>query len=116
MTGTAEWPRPPIAASAAVAESEAAVAGAAVGELVSFRSAIHAGRFHYGNIGGANRLDFTAIGRPVNYAARLLQAGNTLACGRVASDLAADHLGDAARLVGNVEFKGFEGRQLIYTY
>ena len=66
------------AARAAVAESEAAVAGAPVGERVSFRSAIHAGRFHYGNIGGANRLDFTAIGRPVNYTARLLAAASTL--------------------------------------
>ena len=66
------------AARAAVAESEAAVAGAPVGERVAFRSAIHAGRFHYGNIGGANRLDFTAIGRPVNYTARLLAAASTL--------------------------------------
>lgn len=105
-----------LASSKAVASAEVALARSSLGDMVKFRSAIHAGRFHYGNVGGANRLDFTAIGRPVNYAARLLQAGNTLACGRVASDLAADHLGDAARLVGNVEFKGFEGRQLIYTY
>lgn len=104
------------AAGDAVASAEDQLAASSLGDMVHFRSAIHAGRFHYGNVGGANRLDFTAIGRPVNYTARLLQAGNELACNRVASDLAADHLGERARLIGDLPFKGFEGRQLIYTY
>ena len=52
-----------VATSKAVTEAEAALAGSALGPRMAFRSAIHAGRFHYGNIGGANRLDFTAIGR-----------------------------------------------------
>ena len=104
------------AARAAVAESEAAVAGAPVGERVSFRSAIHAGRFHYGNIGGANRLDFTAIGRPVNYTARLLAAASTLKLSRVASELVAPYLGVPARLAEAVPFKGFSGSQPVFTY
>jgi adenylate cyclase len=104
------------AARAAVTESEAAVASAAVGERVSFRSAIHAGRFHYGNIGGANRLDFTAIGRPVNYTARLLAAASTLKLSRVASELVAPHLGVPARLAEAVPFKGFSGEQPVFTY
>jgi adenylate cyclase len=104
------------AARAAVEESEAAVAGAPVGERVSFRSAIHAGRFHYGNIGGANRLDFTAIGRPVNYTARLLAAASALKLTRVASELVAPHLGVPARLAEAVAFKGFSGEQPVFTY
>ena len=104
------------AARAAVAESEAAVAAAPVGERVSFRSAIHAGRFHYGNIGGAARLDFTAIGRPVNYTARLLAAASTLKLSRVASELVAPHLGVPARLAEAVPFKGFSGEQPVFTY
>ncbi|MEP4115196.1 MAG: adenylate/guanylate cyclase domain-containing protein, partial [Nitratireductor sp.] len=67
--GKRELARAVKAASEAVLDSEKTLAGSAVGKTASFRSAIHAGRFHYGNIGGANRLDFTAIGRPVNYAA-----------------------------------------------
>ena len=49
------------AASEAVLEGERKLAEAEVGKLLGFRSAIHAGRFHYGNIGGANRLDFSAF-------------------------------------------------------
>lgn len=105
-----------VASSRAVTQAEDALAASSLGDMVKFRSAIHAGRFHYGNVGGASRLDFTAIGRPVNYAARLLQAAGTLKCPRVLSDLTADDMGDNVRLVGEMEFKGFEGRQLVFTY
>jgi adenylate cyclase len=108
--------RTAFAAREAVSEAEAAVAGAAVGERVGFRSAIHAGRFHFGNIGGSNRLDFTAIGRPVNYAARLLGAASALGLSRVASELVAPHLGTPAKLASAVELKGFEGAQPVFTY
>jgi adenylate cyclase len=100
----------------AVMESEESVASAPVGERVTFRSAIHAGRFHYGNIGGATRLDFTAIGRPVNFAARLLGAASSLGLARVASELVAPHLGAPARLAQAVELKGFSGAQPVFTY
>jgi len=83
---------------------------------VGFRSAIHAGRFHYGNIGGANRLDFTAIGQPVNYTARLLAAASALSETRVASAETARYLCLPARLAGERPFKGFEGPQPIYAY
>lgn len=104
------------AASRAAMEGESKLADAEVGRLLGFRSAIHAGRFLYGNIGGANRLDFTAIGQPVNYAARLLAAASDLAETRVASAIASGHLCRPPRLVGEVAFKGFEGLQPIYAY
>lgn len=104
------------AARAAVDEAGAKVAGAAVGSRISFRSAIHAGRFLYGNIGGASRLDFTAIGRPVNYAARLLAAASEMSLNRVASELVAPHLGVPAKRAGEAEFKGFEGKQPVYAF
>jgi adenylate cyclase len=105
-----------LATARAVTEAESALAGSPLGPLMSFRSAIHAGRFHYGNVGGASRLDFTAIGQPVSYAARLLQAGSALACPRVLSAQAAPSLGEAARPLAEMPFKGFEGMQAVYTY
>ena len=39
--------------------------------LLQFGLALHVGEFAYGNIGGASRFDFTAIGPAVNIAARL---------------------------------------------
>lgn len=104
------------AASRCVIESEAKLAEATIGRQLGFRSAIHAGRFHYGNIGGANRLDFTAIGQPVNYAARLLAAASDLGETRVASATTLGHLGLPSRLVAEVPFKGFAGLQSVYAY
>lgn len=104
------------AARHAVADAEQAVDGAEIGKRIGFRSAIHAGRFHYGNIGGANRLDFTAIGRPVNYAARLLDAASRLGLKRVTSQLVAPHIGAPSRLADTVVFKGFSEPQPVFSY
>ena len=104
------------AASEAVLESEKKLAETEAGKLLGFRSAIHAGRFHYGNIGGANRLDFTAIGQPVNYAARLLATASDLSLTRVASATAAGHLCLPPQLAAEVAFKGFDGLQPVYAW
>jgi adenylate cyclase len=104
------------AASEAVMEGERKLADTEIGKTVAFRSAIHAGRFHYGNIGGANRLDFTAIGRPVNYAARLLSAASELSETRVASAETAEYLCVTPRFAGKATFKGFEGPQPVFAY
>ncbi len=81
---------------------------------VQFRASYHVGEFHYGNIGGLNRLDFTAIGPAVNFASRLLtaasEAGVEATCSADFSRLAPD----AARKLGLFEFKGFETPQLVY--
>ncbi len=104
------------AASEAVMEGEKRLAEVEVGKLLGFRSAIHAGRFHYGNIGGANRLDFTAIGQPVNYAARLLAVASDLSLTRVASPTTAGHHCLPSRLAGEIVFKGFDGLQPVYAW
>lgn len=100
-------------AMAAIMEGEAELAAAAISQGIAFRWAPHAGRFHYGNIGGATRRGFTAIGRPVNYAARLLAAASNLSLGHVASAAVAEHVGAKARVAAEVAFKG---RQKIYTF
>ena len=104
------------AASEAVLEGEEKLAAAEVGKLLGFRSAIHAGRFHYGNIGGANRLDFTAIGQPVNFAARLLAAASDLSLTRVASATTAGHLCLPSHIAAETLFKGFDGSQAVYAW
>jgi adenylate cyclase len=113
--GDEAMPGSVVASSEAVCEAENALADSGLAPAMAFRSAIHAGRFHYGNVGGANRLDFTAIGRPVNYAARLLQAASALSCPRVLSAPVAGCLARSRR-IGEVEFKGFSGMQAVYTY
>ncbi|BCH35358.1 adenylate cyclase [Mesorhizobium sp. L-8-10] len=104
------------AASETILEGETLLAASPHAGKIAFRSALHAGSFHYGNIGGANRLDFTAIGGPINYAARLLDAAAVLDLRHVVSEEIATNLCVDAKLAATVEFKGFEGPQKLFTY
>lgn len=83
---------------------------------VEFRAALHCGTFHYGNIGGADRLDFTAIGPPVNYTARLLSAATDLGCDRVLSSDLARLVPERCSAAGSVELKGFDGDQTVWKF
>jgi len=61
--------------------------------------ALHLGEVMYGNIGSANRLDFTVIGAAVNVASRTESMCKTLGVPLVLTDAVAQHL-DPAELVG----------------
>jgi adenylate cyclase len=78
-------------------------------EAIKFGLALHIGEVAYGNIGGANRLDFTCIGPAVNLAARL--EGLTGRLGKpvvVSGELAALAKRELVR-VGAFELKGVPG-------
>ncbi|MGI9402831.1 MAG: adenylate/guanylate cyclase domain-containing protein [Rhizobiaceae bacterium] len=79
-----------------------------------FRTALHIGRLFYGNIGAANRLDFTAIGPSVNLAARLLDAAEKLGADDVCSQSIAELLPDQTKLLGSLNLKGFDMEQQVY--
>ncbi len=83
---------------------------------VEFRTALHCGTFHYGNIGGADRLDFTAIGPPVNYTSRLLSAAPELECDDVLSSDLARLVPDRCSAAGSLELRGFEGEHTIWRF
>ncbi|WP_136657651.1 adenylate/guanylate cyclase domain-containing protein [Nitratireductor sp. XY-223] len=104
------------AAMDAVDEGAEALSKDALGDSVSFRAALHCGTFHYGNIGGADRLDFTAIGPPVNYTARLLSAATGLGCDKVASSDIASRAPGRCDNAGSAELKGFTGEQTIWRF
>ena len=78
------------------------------------RTAIHAGSFHYGNIGGGDRLDFTAIGPAVNYTARLLSSAAAQNIDHAVSQAAAALLDKSDAPVATAHFKGFDGEQQIF--
>ncbi len=106
-----------IAAAAidAVKEGRAALAEDGAYD-VEFRAALHCGTFHYGNIGGADRLDFTAIGPPVNYTARLLSAASHLDCDNVLSSDLARLVPERCVAAGEVALKGFEGEHTVWRF
>ena len=72
-----------------------------------FRSAIHAGKIFYGNVGASRRLDFTAIGPAVNLAARLLGAAASLGVDDVCSSQVVGAIDGETALAGQVSLKGF---------
>jgi adenylate cyclase len=61
--------------------------------------ALHLGEVMYGNIGSANRLDFTVIGAAVNVASRTESMCKALGVPLVLTDAVARHL-DPSELVG----------------
>ena len=76
----------PIAKAAVAAAHEAIDAVAGLGDHPAMEGeppleivvALHAGTVHYGNIGAADRLDFTVIGPAVNLVSRIEAAAKTL--------------------------------------
>ena len=76
---------------------------------------LHVGTTSYGNIGGAERLDFTVIGRTVNIASRIESQcrplGAVALCSREFLDLA----GLPGRSVGAFDLKGVAGAVELYA-
>ena len=88
---------------------------AAAGEpALAFGISLHVGDVAYGNIGGANRLDFTAIGPAVNLAARI--EGLTARLGKrlLVSDAFARAAATPMRPVGTFELKGVAGAATVH--
>ncbi len=82
---------------------------------IQFGLALHVGEVAYGNIGGASRLDFTAIGSAVNVASRL--EGLTRAVGRrlVISERLAAHAGIPLDDLGSFPLKGVVEPQRVFA-
>jgi adenylate cyclase len=79
-----------------------------------FGLALHIGELLYGNIGAANRLDFTCIGPAVNLAARLEGLARDLGRTILFSADFARHCGNAVVLLGEFPLAGFRARQPVY--
>lgn len=77
--------------------------------------ALHVGDVMYGNIGAADRLDFTVIGPAVNLVSRIEALNQRLAVPLVFSADYARHWGGAARSLGRHDLKGFAFPQEVFT-
>jgi adenylate cyclase len=83
------------------------------GSTLRIGLALHVGNVEYGNIGGASRLDFTAIGPAVNMASRL--EGLTSKLGRMV--VSAEFAALSERTfedLGTFELKGIAGPQRVF--
>lgn len=88
---------------------------AAQGEgALRFGVALHVGEVGYGNIGGANRLDFTAIGPAVNLASRIEGLTGKLDKRVLVSAELAGVLDSPMRSVGEFELKGVAKPQAVF--
>jgi adenylate cyclase len=81
---------------------------------VSFRIALHVGRVLYGNIGGARRLDFTAMGPAVNLVSRLERVSSTLGRSPVVSAEFAAACGETLEPLGEHQLRGVRAPQVVY--
>lgn len=103
-----------IADSALVAADEALSAIAKIAPL-RIGVALHVGELAYGNIGGSNRLDFTAIGPSVNLAARLEGVASKLGRTLVLSEEIARLTTHATEDLGLFELKGVSAQVHVYA-
>ncbi|MGZ3405632.1 MAG: adenylate/guanylate cyclase domain-containing protein [Polyangia bacterium] len=81
---------------------------------LAFGVSLHLGEVAYGNIGGAVRLDFTAIGPAVNLAARIEGLTGRLGKRLLVSDAFARATTAPLRQVGTFELKGVPGAATVY--
>jgi len=79
-----------------------------------FGVALHVGDVAYGNIGGAGRLDFTAIGAAVNLASRIEGLTGKLDKRVLVSEALAKATTVPTCSVGEFELKGVSGKQTVY--
>ena len=75
--------------------------------------ALHIGDVLYGNVGGANRLDFTVIGKAVNLASRIEGLTRELARPVLVSQAFADAHGGDFDDLGTFALKGIADRQTV---
>jgi len=77
--------------------------------------ALHVGQVIYGNIGAADRLDFTVVGPAVNLAARIEDLCRPLKQRMIASDDFAQALGQELQPLGTYALKGVETPMRLYA-
>jgi adenylate cyclase len=76
--------------------------------------ALHVGKVSYGNIGAADRLDFTVIGPAVNLAARLEQLTRRVGTRLVLSEDFARALAETVVPLGEFALKGISKGELVF--
>ena len=109
--------RAALAASAEVRQAVGALSdwpASAEADAPRYGVALHIGELLYGNIGAANRLDFTCIGPAVNLAARLQGVASRLGRITLLSAEFARHCGPGVVPLGEFALAGFRAPQPVY--
>jgi adenylate cyclase len=104
-----------VVADRAIVAAEEAIAAVAALPPLRIGVGLHVGELAYGNIGGSNRLDFTAIGPAVNLAARLEGMTSKLGRSLVVSDDLARLTSRATDDIGAFELKGVPGAVHVHA-
>lgn len=84
-------------------------------QAIDFGIALHIGEIGYGNIGGAERLDFTVIGPAVNLTNRIEGLTRTLGVRVLASRAFADSVGEPMTGLGSHPVKGLTRPIDVFT-
>jgi class 3 adenylate cyclase len=84
---------------------------------LELKIALHTGEAIVGNVGSTNRLNFTAVGRTVNVAARLERAGEPFGCPIVLSGATAELVQPSLKLrpLGDMQLRGIRETMALYT-
>jgi adenylate cyclase len=86
-----------------------------VEEALRIVIALHYGTVIYGNIGAADRLDFTAIGPAVNLVSRAEAIAKSLNESLVVTDVFATVHGGALRSLGRYQLRGLDKEHELFA-
>jgi adenylate cyclase len=103
------------AAQEALVRNDAVNRGRSDEPSLSLDIALHCGDVFYGNIGAANRLDFTVIGPAVNEASRMEALCAPLGCSVVMSEAIASASPVPVRPLGRHTLRGLSGQRELFT-
>ena len=82
---------------------------------LSMGIALHRGPVFFGNIGSRDRLDFTAIGRTVNLAARIEPLSKTTGRRLLLSDRVAELIEEPVEELGDFPIRGIPDPVILFT-
>jgi adenylate cyclase len=103
------------AAKTAIARNDALDAGRVGEPPLPLDVALHLGDVFYGNIGAANRMDFTVIGPAVNEVARIESLCGPLACPILMSSDVAQGCGAPVRSLGRHRLRGVANSRELFA-
>jgi len=121
VVDSADAPRAAAEALAAAAEAQARLSelrqrlAADIGSDLEVVVALHYGVATYGNIGSADRLDFTVIGPAVNLVSRIEAIGKSLDLPLIVSDDFARVYGQQLKPLGMHKLRGLEQPHELFT-
>lgn len=105
-----------LSAARSIRDTMALIQNTSFGENLSCTAGLHVGKVMYGNIGSAQRLDFTVIGSAANEVARISDLCRQTGHSVILSQKAASDVKAGTQSLGSFNLKGFTKERELFSF